>query len=65
MSTVSFDQSAYSIDEDVGLAQPALVLCYSLLFETTIVVLNTDGSSTGELVLPYLFKDNCDYRKRY
>ena len=43
-----FDQPTYSVDEDGGPAQPALVLSNSISTNITVEVFSTDGSATGE-----------------
>ena len=43
-----FEQQAYSINEDVGPAQPALVLSNPSSTDITVQVFNTNGSATGE-----------------
>ncbi|XP_065883097.1 uncharacterized protein [Dysidea avara] len=44
---VSFNQSAYSVDEDDGLALPVLVVNGSSAVNFTVQVMTTDGSATG------------------
>jgi len=46
--TVRFNQSMYSVDEDVGPARPALVLSNPSSTDITVQMTNTDGSATGE-----------------
>ena len=43
-----FSQLIYSVNEDDGLAQPVLFLSNSSLFDITVQVTNTDGTTTGE-----------------
>ena len=43
-----FNQTAYSINENAGPAQPALVLSNPSSTDITVQVFNTDGSATGE-----------------
>jgi len=45
---VRFEQSAYSVDENNGPAQPVLVLDRASSTPITVEVFNTDGSATGE-----------------
>ena len=44
-----FNQTAYSVNEGDGPAQPVLVLSNQSSTDITIKVFNTDGSATGEL----------------
>ena len=37
----------YSVDEDVGRAQPVLVISNPSSMEFNVTVLNTDGTATG------------------
>ena len=43
-----FEESAYSVDENDGPAQPVLVLSNPSSMTITVQVTNTDGSATGE-----------------
>ena len=43
-----FSETAYSVDENAGPAQPGLVLSNSANDIITIEVFNTYGSATGE-----------------
>ena len=43
-----FNQSMYSVNEDAGPAQPALVISNPSSTDITVQVTNTDGSATGE-----------------
>ena len=43
-----FNQSMYSVNEDVGLAQPVLVISNPSSTDITVQVSNTDESATGE-----------------
>ena len=45
---MSFEQTAYRVDEDDGPAQPVLVLSNPSSTNITVEVFNTDGSATGE-----------------
>ena len=47
-ATVRFDQPTYSVNEDGGPVQPALVLSNPLSTDITVEVFNTDGSATGK-----------------
>ena len=49
-STVVFSQSAYSVNEDSGQAQPVLVLSNPSSTDITVQVSTTNGSATGEYV---------------
>ena len=46
--TVRFSQTAYSIDEDDGPAQPTLVLSNPSSIAITVQVTSGGGSATGE-----------------
>ena len=43
-----FEQKTYSVHEDDGPAQPALILSNPSSTNITVQVLNTDGSAIGE-----------------
>ena len=47
-TTVRFERRTYSVDEDDGPAQPALILSNPSSTDITVQVLNTDGTTTGE-----------------
>ena len=48
-STVAFNQSTYSVDEDGGPAKPVLVLSRSSLTNISIEIMSsTDGSANGK-----------------
>lgn len=47
-TTVSFDQSTYSVNESDGVVRPYLVLSNPSSTAITIQILNSDISSTGE-----------------
>ena len=46
--TVRFEQSTYSVNENAGPAQPALVCSNASSMAFNVTVTNTDGSATGE-----------------
>jgi len=48
VTTVRFNQSTYSVNENEGPAQPTLVLSNPSSTAFTVQVTNTDGSATGE-----------------
>ena len=48
LTTVSFSQSTYSIDEDDGPFRPVLVVSHVFLTDVTVRVLSNDGSATGK-----------------
>ena len=48
VANVSFEQSAYGVDEDNGPAQPVLVLSNPLSIDIIVQVNTTDGSATGQ-----------------
>ena len=48
VANVSFDRSAYGVDEDNGPAQPVLVLSNPLSTDIIVQVNATDGSATGQ-----------------
>ena len=48
VSTVTFNQSTYNVDEDDGPAQLVLVLSNPSSTDITISVFSTDGSATGK-----------------
>ena len=48
VSTVSFEQQTYSVDEDDGPAQPALNLSNPSSTDITVKVFDAEGSATGE-----------------
>ena len=43
-----FEQPRYSVDEDDGPAQPALILSNPSSTDITVQVTSTDGSATGK-----------------
>ena len=43
-----FYQATYNVNENAGPVQPVLVISIMLLNDTTVQVINTDGSTTGE-----------------
>ena len=43
-----FERPTYSVDEDDGPAQPALILSNPSSTDITVQVFNTDGTATGE-----------------
>ena len=45
--TVRFDNASYSIDENVGIVQPLLVLSNPSSFVETVQVINTDITAIG------------------
>ena len=45
--TVRFSQSSYSVDEDVGIVQPVLVLSNPSSFIETVQVIVTNVSANG------------------
>ena len=45
--TVMFNQSMYSVDENSGPVQPALILSNPSSNSVTVQVITTDGSATG------------------
>ena len=47
-TTVSFDNSTYSIDEYNGAIHPVLILSNPVSTDVTVKVLSTDGSADGE-----------------
>ena len=47
-ATVMFNQSTYNISENIGLAQPTLILSNPSSYDITVQVSSTDGSATGE-----------------
>ena len=47
MITVRFSQSSYSVDEDVGIVQPVLVLSNPSSFIETVQVIATNVSGNG------------------
>ena len=47
-ANVSFERSAYGVDEDNGPAQPVLVLSNPLSTDIIVQVNTTDGSATGQ-----------------
>jgi len=47
-STISFNQSTYSVDEDDGAAQPVLVLSNPSSTDITVQVRSKDKTATGE-----------------
>ena len=51
LANVSFEQSAYSVDEDNGPAQPVLVLSNPLSTDIIVQVNATDGSATGQYLI--------------
>ena len=53
--TMSFEQSAYSVNEDTGSAQPVLVISNASEVDITVQVTNTDGSATGEYCSIYMY----------
>ena len=46
--TVMFEQQIYSVDEDDGLAPPALILSNPSSTDITVQVFSTSVSATGE-----------------
>ena len=53
--TMSFEQPAYSVNEDTGPAQPVLVISNASEVDITVQVTNTDGSATGEYCSIYMY----------
>ena len=47
VTTVSFENRTYSVDEDAGAVQPVLVLSSTLSVNVTLQILNIDGIATG------------------
>jgi len=47
VATLSFSQTTYSIDEDIGSVQPTLVLSKLLLTDITVLVNNININATG------------------
>jgi len=47
VATLSFSQTTYSINEDIGSVQPTLVLSKLLLTDITVLVKSTNISTTG------------------
>ena len=48
LANVSFEQSAYGVDEDNGPARPVLVLSNPLSTDIIVQVNATNGSATGQ-----------------
>ena len=48
--TVSFSQSAYSVNEDDGVVQPVLVLSNPSSTDITVQVRSNDNTATGKVV---------------
>ena len=51
LAYISFEQSAYDVDEDDGSAQPVLVLSNSLSTNFIVQVNVTNGSATGQYLI--------------
>ena len=47
-STITFDQSAYTVDEDIGSVQPVLVLSNPSSTDITVQVTASSNTATGE-----------------
>ena len=54
VTTINFDQSAYSIDEHDGAIHPVLSLTKPLSKDVTVKVISSDGSADGEYLQYYL-----------
>ena len=60
VAAISFSQDVYSINEDIGLIQPVLVLSKLLLTDITVQLSSIDINATGNCLYMYFSYQSID-----